>query len=73
VFVVHLSQSTDDGHYIAYSNYDGIWSEYNDEKVTTSVGIDEIKDKAYYYCYRRIIDDYSAYIEHAAQSNVVEK
>lgn len=42
--VVHLSQSDQEGHYIAYSKYDGIWSEYNDDDVTTSVNIDKVKD-----------------------------
>jgi hypothetical protein len=73
VFVIHLSKSANEGHYIAYSNSSGIWSEYNDEEVKTSVDIERIKDRAYYYCYRRIIDDYSMYVEQAAQANIVEK
>jgi hypothetical protein len=73
VFVIHLSQSANEGHYITYSNSNGIWSEYNDDEVTTSVNIDGIKDKAYYYCYRRVIDDYSISVEQAAKANIVEK
>jgi hypothetical protein len=41
VFVLHLSQSANEGHYITDSNHNGIWSEYNDDKVTTSVAIAE--------------------------------
>ena len=71
--MVHLSQSANEGHYIAYSNSNGIWSEYNDDRVTVSVDIAPIKDRAYYYCYRRVIKDYSMYVEEAAQANLVEK
>ena len=73
MFVVHFSQSASTGHYIAYSNCNGIWSEYNDDEVTTSVDIDKIKDKAYYYCYRRVIDDYAIHVEQIAQANIVDK
>jgi hypothetical protein len=73
VFVIHISQNANEGHYIAYSNSNGIWSEYNDEEVTTSVDIGGIKDKAYYYCYRRVIDDYTRHVEQAAQANIVER
>ena len=66
MFVVHISQSADEGHYIAYSNYNGIWNEYNDDKITTSVDICKIKDKGYYYCYRKVIEDYATYTEQLA-------
>ena len=72
-FVVHLSQSASEGHYIAYSNYNEIWSEYNDDKVTTSVDINGIKDKAYYYCYRRTIEDYGCTCWTAALANIIQK
>ena len=42
-------------------------------EVTNSVDIDRIKDKAYYYCYRRVIGDYALHVEQIAQANVVEK
>jgi hypothetical protein len=71
VFVVHLSKSANEGHYITYSNCNGIWSEYNDADVTSSVDIDGIKDKAYYYCYRATIKDYGSYIMEAAKANII--
>ena len=69
---MHLSQS-DKGHYVAYSNYNGIWNKYNDDEVTTSVTIDGVKDKAYYYCYRRVTKDYSAQVERIARAKIVER
>lgn len=72
-FTVHLSTSAKEGHYIAYSKSNGIWSEYNDDKVTPSVDINKIKNKAYYYCYRRLINDYATHVEQLAQANIVEK
>ena len=72
-FVLHISQSANEGHYIAYINHDGIWSEFNDEQVTASIDINEVKDKAYYYCYRRVIEDHAAHVEQIAQGNIVEK
>jgi len=70
---LHISQSTAEGHYIAYINHDEIWSECNDEKVTTSFDINQVKDKAYYYCYRRVVEDYATHIEQNALGNIVEK
>ena len=40
--------------------------------MTTSVDIGEIKDKGYYYCYRRVIKDYDVHVEEVAHANVVE-
>lgn len=62
-FVAHLSQVITSGHYIAYSYQNGNWTEYDDDKITTCVDIDKIKDRAYYYCYRRVINDYALHVE----------
>ena len=70
---MHISQSANEGHYVSYSNYNGIWAEFNDDKITTYVDIYKIKNKAYYYCYRRVIKDYVAYIKILAQANVEKK
>jgi hypothetical protein len=32
-----------------------------------------MKDKAYYYCYRRVIKDYGVYVQQLAQADVVER
>ena len=32
-----------------------------------------MKDKAYYYCYRRIIEDYAGQVEQLAKANVVQQ
>ena len=72
MFVVHISKSTNEGHYIAYSSYNGIWNEYNDNEVTTNADINEIKNKAYYYCYRRVIENNAAYVKQLTQENVIE-
>jgi hypothetical protein len=70
---VHLSQSDKEGHYVSYSNYNGIWNKYNDDEVTTSVNIDGAKNKGYYYCYRRVTKDYTANVEQTARENIVER
>jgi ubiquitin C-terminal hydrolase len=75
-FVVHDSPVAAQGHYITYANYNGIWKAFNDDAITTSVDastIDNMKDRAYYYCYHAAIKDYAAYVELAAQTNIVEK
>jgi hypothetical protein len=32
-----------------------------------------LKNSAYYYCYRRVIEDYAAYVKRAALANVVDR
>ena len=38
-----------------------------------SVDISNIKDKAYYYCYRRVDKNYAASVEQLAKANIIEK
>jgi len=56
-FVVHISQQTSEGHYIAYVNHNGTWNECNDERIRTNVDITGIKDKGYYYCYSAVVNN----------------
>ena len=72
-FALHVSEKDTEGHYIAYVKQYEVWNEYNDDKVTTSVDIGSVKDKAYYYCYHRVVDDYFVHVEQTAQANVVER
>jgi hypothetical protein len=65
--------NANEGHYVAYSRLNEIWSAYNDDEVMVNVDITRIKDEGYYYCYRRVINDYTSHIKEIAEVNIMEK